>query len=500
MTALKFLFIFLLSSLLISVFLDCQSSDNQTRTALTNSGTNGAFAEMQNLCDPAERNYALTTLGLPNGSTISRDTLTRYLQYRANKLSWMTFIAMNWRANADGTPDSSQCFGVRDGVTVWEHWMPGPELFRVDNQPPRLWQYGSTGGGHPKNSLDEPKFRYFKLNVLSTFNPERLPVPNQDGNNTLYEVYYNRQMYDYIVGGKLYSIAGQQQFVKQWPWQANGLLFTNAAQNDTMTLEKTGGRVYLPIGSPKDTTFYYAPNGVSGQLHFYKNLGSIMVKSAWTILTPAQESAQYHTRVVRMNGKQVKLGLVALHIAHKLAEAPQWMWSTFEHVKNAPSANSKGVAVLEPGVDYLYFDEKRSDWNDPRTYNKPPTAGNRIQLVNVYNPADTTVAATAKINGQFHALMYQANKQSVWLNYRLVGTQWPSIDPDPLIIKDTATVPRKLANSMMETYHQATSSCLSCHSNARILNDSAHHGYFADFAWGLSLGRNTKKKMHKYAN
>lgn len=228
-----------------------------------------------------------------------------------------------------------------------------------------------------------------------------------------------------------------------------------------------------------------------------------MVKSAWMILTPAQNAAHYHIRVVRLNGKQVTLGLVALHIAHKLAEAPRWMWSTFEHIRNTPAVDEKGVATLQPGVDYLYFDETR---NDTSTYNKLPKSVNgkstdqkAIQAVTVQKRAQ----ATDQINDQFHNLIRQANKQSVWLNYRLVGTQWPYNDPDPLRVNGPME-PALLANSMLETYHQPTSSCMGCHYKARILSSpsqvSQTKSYFADFVWGMALGTDSTIKMHTYTN
>ena len=497
MTITRYLLVFCLGGLLLDACYDGKSSDTKTQTAALITNVNRAG--QTNLCDPGERNYVLPTLGLPNPATIPNSNidsvLIAYLQNRADKLSWMTFIAMNWRANRNGTPDSTQCFGSRDGTTVWEHWMPGRELFRSDSQPPRPWQYGLSAKGHPKNSTDEPKFRNFKLNELDQFDADRQVVPNQSGFNTLYEVFYSRQVYDYIVGGGLYSVAGQRQFVKKWPKQTNGLYWINAdKRTDTMSLEELRKRAYLPLGSPKDTSFTFSTDGKEGQLYFYENIGSIMVKSAWTVLTPAQDAAQYHIRTVRMNGKQVTLGLVSLHIAHKLAEAPRWMWSTFEHVKNAPIVDKRGVATLKPGVNYLYFDKTS---NDPSTYNKPPDGQQRVQVVRMQQ----STKSTNQINNQFHAIIRQANKKSVWLNYRLVGTQWPFNNPDPLAVEGS-TQPALLANAMLETYHQSTSSCMACHSKARFLKDPQGNGngYFADFMWGLALGTDSRKKMHKYAN
>lgn len=470
----------------------CQ--DRNLTTADTDTG------DLTSLCEPGSQYDKMPVLGLPNASTVPGGNvdsiLVAFLQNRADKLSWQTFIAMNWLATPTGMPDTTQCFGRRDGITVWEHWMPGRELFRSDGQPPRPWQYGLSTAGHPNNSRDAPLFRLFKLNELSQFNPDRQSVPNRHGLYTLYEVFYNRQVYDYVVGGGLYSIAGQQQFVQKWPRQPNGLYLTNAdKKTDTIGLERLRERAYLPVGGAKDTMFTYTYNSLTsaqpqkGQLTYYKNVGAIMLKSAWTVLTPAEDPALYHTRVVQLNGKQVTLGLVGLHIAHKLAEAPRWMWSTFEHDRNSPRVDEHGLATLKPGVDYLYFNKSR---NDTSTYNKPtrrPADRTRIQVVRMQQRLNSTDL----INDQFHALIRQASPKSVWLNYRLVGTQWPFSAPDALLT-DGDIRPQFLANSVIETYHQTRSSCMGCHKLAQLLADSTHHGYFADFVWGMALQTSSSKR------
>lgn len=504
MTTARNLFLFVFCCMLADACSNGQASSTTTADAgfIVETG-NANRAGLTDLCNRRGRSYVLPTLGLPLASSIpgyvpganNDAVLIPYLQNKADELSWATFIAMNWLANENGTPDSTQCFGSRDGITVWEHWMPGRELFRADNRPPRPWQQGLAKQGHPKNSDEAPVLKTFKLNELSEFDADRQIVPNQHGFSTLYEVFYSRQVYDYVVGGGLNTIAGQRQFVKKWPREPNGLYLIDTKKgSDTLSLEQMRGRAYLPVGVPKDTSFAYPVGSTTSQLQYYKNIGAIMVKSAWTVLTSDEDIAEYHTRTVRLNGKRVKLGLVGLHIAHKLAEAPRWMWSTFEHVKNTPRVDNQGVAVLKPGVDYLYFDEKR---NDTSTYNKPPQPNTgrtgrqaKVQIVRVQKRAEST----DQINDQFHALLSKANKQSVWLNYRLVGTQWPSNNPDPLMVGGP-TQPALLANAILETYHQKTSTCMGCHSNARFLqNTSANeHGHFADFVWGMALGTKPKK-------
>ena len=71
-----------------------------------------------------------------------------------------------------------------------------------------------------------------------------------------------------------------------------------------------------------------------------------------------------------------------------------------------------------------------------------------------------------KLNDQFRAFL----KDTVWENYILLTTQWPSdfaSKTDPT----GAPAPTYLANTTLETYSQgrtplASSSCMACHNNA----------------------------------
>jgi hypothetical protein len=93
--------------------------------------------------------------------------------------------------------------------------------------------------------------------------------------------------------------------------------------------------------------------------------------------------------------------------------------------------------------------------------------------------------ATNSINNQFQTIL----GNTVWKNYKLIGTQWPSdftCTQDQSLLPDAppphtdfdkqpdmncAPAPTYLANSTLETYSQgdvplASSSCMACHGNA----------------------------------
>ena len=57
----------------------------------------------------------------------------------------------------------------------------------------------------------------------------------------------------------------------------------------------------------------------------------------------------------------------------------------------------------------------------------------------------------AELNKSFHAVL----KGTVWENYMLLTTQWPS-DPRARPIRNGAPAPTYLANTTLETYSQGT--------------------------------------------
>ncbi len=434
--------------------------------------------------------------------------LINFLQNRFDILSWKTFIALNWPATENGGPDSSACFTDYAGTSVWEHWMPSTKIFVPVGQSPSHWQtgkyktmdyYGITalaidsvskkpGNIHPLNSGTFSIFRIAKVDSMFTIlDAEQFPVVDKNHMYTLYENFYNKQAYDYIVKSNLYSKAGQMQFTKTWPSYTKGLIVTTG--KDTVNIEKTYKRAYFPVGNIKDSSKTIGNTTYS----FSKNEGAIIIKSAWVVLTDSSEYGDYFTRTVRVkekNGMKVRtLGLVGMHIIHKVAEVTQWVWSSFEHIDNAPLIDSTGKVILKPGIDYLYFDENNTDAS---LYNKHPDS---IYQPNPFSRKSSQVVqilaslkSTDSINEQFHALIAKNNKKSVWLHYRLVGTQWP-FNPN-LFTPGSDYQPALMGNAIMETYVQKTSSCMSCHSYARFLNTksdtSFSYGFNADFIWGLN--------------
>jgi hypothetical protein len=128
------------------------------------------------------------------------------------------------------------------------------------------------------------------------------PIADVNSKYVFYEIHLNKPEYDYIVQNSLYSKDGQTAFLAQ--------------PNATIS---------FPEGSNSAQSY-----------------GAIEVKAAWKQLGPGDDATKFYTVVATLidpvTGDQipdVTIGLVGLHI---ITRTPQWVWSTFEHVANAPDA------------------------------------------------------------------------------------------------------------------------------------------------------------------
>ncbi len=100
----------------------------------------------------------------------------------------------------------------------------------------------------------------------------------------------------------------------------------------------------------------------------------------------------------------------------------------------------------------------------------------RLDTFTTVQPPQTFVPESAQArNADALALLTGVNPGSVWANYQLISTQWPTAGGndcnapagDPLGLP----APTFLGNSTLETYIQGTtprvsSSCVDCHNNA----------------------------------
>jgi len=372
--------------------------------------------------------------------------------------SWNTFIALNWPPGPNGIGDPNQTIGQNgDNDTVWEHYRDVADVFLPGGKPP-TWN-GPVEVPPECQSLYEPGMHILSQvgktpAVLTDFSQpfNTGPIIDQNGVYTRFGILINKTMFDYILSNNLYSKAGQAAF--------------------TPPVNFTCGTLGSP-GKP----------GLEG---------AIMVKSSWKVIDPS-ESSRFHTDKVLVYSPASEnpkypaqctmqtTGLVGLHIAHKTQDASQWLWSTFEHVDNVPTEADVKNGTLK--AKYNYYNPKCNATDCPPNQVPPrpwiPTQvssfHSQVVRMNQFNlPIYASSAAARDSDAQ--KLLAGVNPKSVWANYELISTMWPTnpgkcaaMPGDPL----GNPAPDFLANTTLETYIQGrqpnvSSNCIECHNNATM--------------------------------
>jgi hypothetical protein len=389
--------------------------------------------------------------------TISLDTL----QPDFDVYSWNSFVALNWPVGADGNADPGKTIGANgDNDTVWEHYRDVRDVFLPGGKKP-TWNGPPQPPPGAGKSLYKPGMRVLTqvgktptvlTDASQPFNTG--PLIDQDGNYTRFEILINKTMFDYIVSNSLYSKAGQKVFTP-------------------------------PV------KFTCGTNGSSGAPGVE---GAIMVKSSWKVIQE-RDKPRFHSEDVMVcspasvnpkhpaSCKVQTMGLVGLHIAHKTKSASQWLWSTFEHVDNAPTDEEVKTGNLKAKYNYYNPQCKAADCPvnqiPPRPWNPAEISKFHTQVVrnDLFNLPIYAASASAR-NADAEKLLASVNPKSVWQNYKLISTMWPTnpgscaaVPGDPL----GTPAPTFLANTTLETYLQhkrpqpnVTSQCILCHNNATM--------------------------------
>ncbi len=382
--------------------------------------------------------------------------------------SWQSFIALNWPvlSNQPGVPDqpgNPQVFQTATNGTpvVWTSYKTIEDLFSTGDQRPLPWSTGPTfapiAGAKPGMAV------FTRLTKGGT--PEELadtkeafsfPLVDQNSAYARYEVRYNQPFYDFV--------RGDDSQPSSWLY-----LLKNLAPKEP---------VVMPWAMEPST------------------VGALMVKAAWREMTPTDiQNNRYYiiqsqvADPISGSYTQKAMGLVGCHIAQKLKDFPEWIWSSFEQVDNVqrgPGSTSATPISFNNGTN---TPATTGGWANRPIKNIPVPNATPVQVTR-FNPIPDTPAgsSTQDINLAYQ----QALKGTVWQFYELVITQWPSHPTNFATIEDGGIYPANAGgafpasgctNTTMETYFQSANdaagaggnSCMSCHYRAGQ----------ADFSWGL---------------
>jgi hypothetical protein len=383
--------------------------------------------------------------------------------------SWRTFIALN--SPADGTPIEQ---ARADAPTLWEDLNSFKQLLDVmlpaDQLPPQ-WPTDRAGMAAERERLVPTECRDLHQKmpdrmivkmIEESFNEpfKTGPLIDQQGHYAIFDILMNRQMFDYITRNNLNTKAGQ-------------------AANASLVVD-------FPAGQNSNS-----------------NLGAFMLKVSWRILSDSEIQAKNFHMVKALvltppipNAARrclpETLGLVGFHAVHKTASRPQWIWTSFEHVKNVPDRDEVSAKKFNGPYNFYSVHCKgvcAENATPPAPWDPDPALELRFRKDNSFKSQivrETPLTpATKNMNSIFQSML----AKSVWKNYMLISTQWPSAfgctslqaksagtpDPKTDFLKQPdmtcSPAPTFLANSTLETYSQgdiplASSSCIACHGNA----------------------------------
>jgi hypothetical protein len=427
------------------------------------------------------------------------------------QFAWQTFVALNWPADCSGHPKNNVEIGQDPSAPrVWEFYTTPEQIFLPNGQAPSLVQPVVPPPCQTKETqtqafdlrLTEVEGEIENANQISGENSFKTaiveegsdPLIDQDGNYVLNEIRMNPTEVQQIVDNKWYSADNLQNFNNNInsPQDGNANPFTLVCSNKSSdgTYEKR-----FPCLDNQD-------------------VGAIEIKSAWRVLQnpiPPEIKSKYYTTnrtflvepAKSADGQQkeitVPVALIGFHIAQKTSRQG-WTWATFEHLDNAPdegtksrnksyllyNANCEGQCeenhpyAEEP---YLWRDEFPHAVTKDGEALKPQTPSQITRLIPITPTAQS-------LNSEWQRELRKINRDSIWQNYQLIGTQWLGIAYNPYneSLRDVQpNPPRKLANVTLEPYVQKQpigSSCIACHTKAYL--PKANENTYADFSFLLN--------------
>jgi hypothetical protein len=379
---------------------------------------------------------------LPCAFTFAPPATLDNLQLGFDFYSWLTFNALN--SPLDSTALIGQGEGAGgDAQAVWEDWKEHYEFMLPNGQTPAPWGTPRLiPSACEKVATDSASELGKNPHVLSvTVQPfDTGPLIDQAGDYALYEIMVNQPMFEFIVQNQLYNQEGQA---------------------------KLPGDVIFPEGR--------VITGTTGLI------GALMVKASWKVMGPQDDPSQFHTRTAlvhtppsenpKIEETCVKktVGLVGMHLVHKTQTEPQWIWSTFEHARNAPTQAEVNQNQLL--AEYNFYKPDCPVTTCP--INQPPPRPWNPNVIPFPQGFTSQVIRLIELTSEVHALnksFQSLLKGTVWENYILISTQWPT-DGASKIDPTGAPAPVFLANTTLETYSQgevpqSSSSCMDCHGNA----------------------------------
>jgi hypothetical protein len=241
-------------------------------------------------------------------------------------------------------------------------------------------------------------------------------------------------------------------------------------------------------------------------------VGAAVFKASWQVVPAGTTPTTFYTETAQVpllvnnpkggimvdpSGKtrSVTVALVGLHVVGVTANHPEFLWGTFEQIQNAPDLPpnvpyNSGNPVSSQGFRFYAANTPANACNVKSTALKvtDPVKQTVAPVTNVFrqfatggaDPARSTDISAVNAGGQGEmANMGKLNppqpKETVWANYKLIGTLWIqacTLQPGISQLEKQGIASIDLANSTLETYFQGPqnnfngnpmANCFMCH-------------------------------------
>lgn len=422
-------------------------------------------------------------------------------EYDFDNFAWKTFVALNWPADSSGQPLRGEKIGAKpNNPRVWESYeqiLTGtPEKNPSQTNPPEIRLLGGDGIQFllPESKVESrveiqtQKPLYHGVENFGT------PLVDQLGNYLFTEIRINPLEVAQIRRENLLAPSKLkdsycEEYDDQGSCKNEKQLFLLECSNTTISTDYSSKDI-PPVPCQKN-------NGV----------GAIEIKAAWMKNNDCSSnfSNKYYTttRTIKMKsveGKeekdvQVNVALVGFHISVKTSRS-SWIWATFEHICNVPDSDDPSgacqaynffndIQCLGSNSGYCKentpFVKEPYLWQDEFPHAITIIGGEIKRQIPSQITREVEISAlTQAVNSKWQ----KALENSIWENYKLIGTQWllnPSRAYTEAATKCELSSSNNLANVTLEPYIQTDpigGSCINCHAKAKLPN-----GAYSDFSF-----------------
>lgn len=328
------------------------------------------------------------------------------------------------------------------------------------------------GNGELKSELNiNGKTEIISLKSIDAAN--KIPLVDKQGNYVINEIRLNPVEFKQIVDNKWFDASNLSGFNNLNKEAQSFKLVCSSASNLT-----------------KEDSDKYCDK--------YEAEGAIEIKAVWRVFderNTEQEKARYYRtkrKIVSEKGEileeQAELGLIGFHIMHKTSSR-SWIWSTFEHIDNAPPCDAqknteyalyndedknKQENVPYVKLPYLWYSSK----DQPKAVTTQVSQGSAIkaQVPSKICRANPISNLSKEQNKEWQKSLKDIAESSVWQYYQLIGNEWllhPEIpysnkaDGKEVRRREITPVSPPLTNVALEPYAQGVS-CIVCHTSARL--------------------------------